>query len=662
MCSVTCNRRSMIRGVLTVGFLVVLQPITAQVILNNKQDKYAVDQVFYYRTTDRDLDITEVQERDFDPLDIGQNPSLGFDRAVHWFRFDVLNRSQTTNWLLEIGYSPLDHIEFYFPDSRGNWSLQYSGDLYPVSTRPTQHRNFVFPFSLRNEMTHSVIVKVMSTSSIQVPFTVWSTAGLNGESYDDQFWHGLFYGMMIIMVLYNLFTYFVIGDRSTLYYVLTLLAATTVIAFLQGYMFFYLYPEYPEWNQFFHAFSPPFFIVASTLLTRSFLDLQKFSFLLDRTLLAIAIVTLGLGIITIGLGDYVTYTPLHVLGVLDFCIILISALYCFYRNYQPARYFLIAWGLLMIVGVFLSLHNLGLIESNWLANNGLYMVGVFQSLLLSLALGDRLNIMQHEQSVTREIQLRLESEAKEKLEREVMLRTEEIRSKHRELENSNTVKDKLFSIVSHDLKGPLNSLRGILEGVRLGALSQEDHAMLMKRIGEQLHLTSDFLDNLLQWSRTQLQGENFVPKLERFSMRDLLGSCTRLLVDDFRQKNIALKMNVQGDYHVIADMNMIDTVLRNLVSNALKFTMPGGRVELIVAKLENMVRVDVRDNGIGIPTDHLDTLFTLQGITTAGTREEKGTGIGLVVCREFVERNGGTIRAFSTAGQGSTFTFTVPAG
>jgi signal transduction histidine kinase len=276
-------------------------------------------------------------------------------------------------------------------------------------------------------------------------------------------------------------------------------------------------------------------------------------------------------------------------------------------------------------------------------------------------MSDRINDLRLQYQRVKDHQLQVESRARETLEEEVASRTEEIARKHLLLEETNAVKDKLFSVVSHDLKGPLKTLRGIMEGVQIGALSKDELQELMKKIGEQLNLTSDFLDNLLQWSRTQLQGESFVPHKERFSIQELVEQCAKLLGPEFDQKQILLKLTINSDANALADRNMIETVVRNLISNALKFTKPGGRVEVIVSRQDELVRIDVRDNGVGISSDHAERLFTLQGVTTAGTREEKGTGIGLVVCKEFVERNNGRIKVTSNPGTGSMFSFTLPA-
>jgi signal transduction histidine kinase len=232
--------------------------------------------------------------------------------------------------------------------------------------------------------------------------------------------------------------------------------------------------------------------------------------------------------------------------------------------------------------------------------------------------------------------------------------------KNAQLEESNKIKDKLFSIVSHDLRGPLISLQGVLDMVEMDSLSQEDLRRYTNKVGDRLHHTADFLENLLQWSRMQMQGEKFVPVAEKFPLQHLLISATQVLRAEAERKTIQLLVDAP-QIDAYADMNMLQTVVRNLVSNAIKFTHPAGRIDVTAARRDEFIVVRVTDSGIGIPEDQIGKLFTMYGITKPGTQLEKGTGIGLAVCKEFVERNGGTIKVESTEGLGTTFEFTIPA-
>lgn len=192
----------------------------------------------------------------------------------------------------------------------------------------------------------------------------------------------------------------------------------------------------------------------------------------------------------------------------------------------------------------------------------------------------------------------------------------------------------------------------------MGALSPEEFDTLAGTIEVQLHQTSYLLENLLHWSKTQMEGESFTPA--NTEIQAIFSETLHLFDREFNQKKIQPVNLLQAKIMAFADTNMIRTVLRNLVSNALKFTSPNGKITLNAKLLGRDILISIQDTGMGIPSRYLKNIFTLQGITTVGTREEKGTGIGLVLCKEFVEKNGGKIWVESKEGEGTTFYFTIP--
>lgn len=613
--------------------------------------------LYYFQEAGMQRAMQQVMKEKFLPLAKEISPSLGFNKNNHWFRLDLDNQSGQKDWLMEFAYAPLDHLEIFFQNETGQWQSKVSGDEFPVSSREFNHRNIVFPMAVAAGK-QSVYIKLKSSSSLYLPIVMWKADAFYNAQLRQEFAHGIFYGILIIMIFYNLFLYFSIRDVNTLYYIFTLLAGINVIAFFQGYGFYFLYPEHPELNPFFTILGGPLFIVASGLLARSFLDLGRFNFWLDRILLAITIVTILAALNITTLTEAFSYKSIHLLMVFNCLLILISAVYCFYKKYRPARYFLLAWISLLLAVTFFSLRNLGFIHSNWLTESSLYFGGIMQTLLISLALGDRINILTKENQQTKEIAIKQEQLMKDRLEKTVVSRTEEIRSKNERLEEVNGVKDKLFSVISHDLKGPLNSLRGTLSLLQFNVLSPADLQKVTETISSQLQDTSNLLDHLLQWGRTQIQGINFNPQL--IKMNEVIESAVAVLRHEFSVKGVEMTVTLSQECEVVADEVMLSTVVRNLLSNALKFTPEQGEVRIETRVYDSMIIVMISDSGVGIPPVYRDGLFTLAGVTTLGTREEKGTGIGLVLCREFVERNGGAIWVESEEGTGSKFSFSVP--
>ncbi|WP_460612523.1 sensor histidine kinase [Hymenobacter seoulensis] len=230
-----------------------------------------------------------------------------------------------------------------------------------------------------------------------------------------------------------------------------------------------------------------------------------------------------------------------------------------------------------------------------------------------------------------------------------------------ELNRLNRTKDTLFSIISHDLRGPLSSLYSLLALLKLGQMPAERLAMQSERVTRMLDSTLHLLDNLLNWSASQLKGEAGA-RAERLRLDFLADETVALLHGDAERKGIALLNEVPEGCLVRADVNMTRLVLRNLLNNALKFTNAGGHITLGARRQNQWWEIRVEDTGIGIdPADHHRVLGQGSHFSTTGTANEKGTGLGLRLCQEFVERNGGTLSFSSTPGQGSAFWFTLPA-
>jgi len=236
---------------------------------------------------------------------------------------------------------------------------------------------------------------------------------------------------------------------------------------------------------------------------------------------------------------------------------------------------------------------------------------------------------------------------------------EELAALTRELEVANLAKEKLFSIVSHDLRGPLGNLRATLALLEEGDLRQEEFRGMLGELRHEVDYASDCLDTLLTWSAGQLQA--IQPVFTAVPLRAIGHDCLVLLHESAARKRIALENAIPAETQVRADKDQLSAILRNLVSNALKFTPAGGVVRLSAGEEGGGWRVSVSDNGIGMSHERLRQLFDPnRTVSSFGTENEKGLGLGLQICREFVGNHGGTLCAESAEGSGSTFYFTLP--
>jgi PAS domain S-box-containing protein len=240
------------------------------------------------------------------------------------------------------------------------------------------------------------------------------------------------------------------------------------------------------------------------------------------------------------------------------------------------------------------------------------------------------------------------------------LRQEEIILKNDLLQALNAEKDKFFSIIAHDLRSPFSSFLGLTQLIsdELGSLSQKEIKNMADNMRKSAKNLYTLLENLLEWSKMQRGQMDFNPV--RFNLLKRIKNCTEMVFGQANIKNVVLSTDISENLEIVADEHMFDTVIRNLVSNAIKFTPVGGRIS-ISARLSGKDRVEIRisDTGIGMSPDLLSKIFKLdQQTSRKGTAGEPSTGLGLLLCKEFIEKCGGEIWAESEVGKGSTFHFT----
>jgi two-component system, sensor histidine kinase and response regulator len=234
----------------------------------------------------------------------------------------------------------------------------------------------------------------------------------------------------------------------------------------------------------------------------------------------------------------------------------------------------------------------------------------------------------------------------------------QIEAQATELDRLNIVKDKIFSILAHDLKAPLDSLWGMVKLIDEENLTQTEFEEYLPIISQNLGNNSILLENLLIWSRSQMKGMNV--QISRINLKKLVEENIHFLLSSGYYKGQVVENYVAENIEVEADKNMIDIVFRNLLTNALKFTKEGDQIVVDIKESDNVYTVCVSDQGTGISEEGLKKLFGKDFHSTNGTHQEKGTGLGLILTKELVQKNKGEIWAESTLGMGSTFCFTLP--
>lgn len=241
----------------------------------------------------------------------------------------------------------------------------------------------------------------------------------------------------------------------------------------------------------------------------------------------------------------------------------------------------------------------------------------------------------------------------------VEIRNHQILLQKNELEQSNAEKNKLMSIISHDLRAPLVNIQNYLELLNENAVDNTQRINLEQNLLTATNHTMQMLSNLLYWSKNQMDGQNI--HLHRVNLLQTLQSTLEMEQMQASKKDIRFHYDVEEKLDVMADADMLQLVVRNLVSNAIKFTATGGAINVLAKTADKHVKITISDNGIGIDLNKQATLFSADTEVTYGTNNEKGAGLGLLLCKEFIERQNGKITFESTPGIGSNFYIYIPA-
>ncbi|MBU0481527.1 MAG: response regulator [Proteobacteria bacterium] len=326
-----------------------------------------------------------------------QNPNMGFSASAFWLRFTpAANFSTDRKWLLEFAYPLLDQVEVYLPDGKGGFFRKTTGDAQPFASREIQNRNLLVILPQEALSGSPIYVKVKSESTLSFPVNIWSARAFIKKSHNEQFILGIYYGIILVMIIYSLLLLFTLKDIGYLYHLIFIVTFGMFQIIMNGTAYEYLWPEMIWWN----SNSLPVFICLScfgaTAFTRNFLETKRQSPLLDRILAVCSALGLFSALLPF-LSNYVVSIKVAASEAF-ICIIfiMITAILCMKRKYRPARYFILAWSMFYIGIIVLVVRAFGFLNNDFLFIYGPQIGSALTVILLALALADRINIMKEE--------------------------------------------------------------------------------------------------------------------------------------------------------------------------------------------------------------------------------------------------------------------------
>lgn len=592
------------------------------------------------------------------------NVHFGTNQNPIWFYADINNQT-TEEVILEIGYPILDTINFYLVRNGVVVKEVTTGSSFVFEKREILGNYFKFIIPPGQ---YQIFFRIRSFYNVQFPAKLYSWMSLNYENSVESILQGIYIGFVILIVLYNLFFFFSIRDYIYVWYILHVVATAIITLHLNGYTFKYLWPEWPIINQ-----NEPLIYglgIFTTLFSIKFLRPETYSRFWNMVLWGVFWVNVPVFILPFVGEKLLANVLVQLVGSIGCFLMLVAGIALMLRGYRPAVFYVIAFSFLLL-GVIVSI----MARMNVLPNIPVFVhasqIGSgFDMVLLSLAVADRVNEGLKERKKLKN-QLLKEAIEKENIIRqqnlmlkdEVDRQTSDLKKANLALEKAaselrakNEYQNKLLTIVGHDLKGSLANVTGLLELYR-GKPETIDRDTFELIYSSALNTTT-ILQNLLVFA--QINNSDLRPGKSVFNISTLLNRVIAQIKPQASNKRINLSILCPTETEIRADEFYLEVVLRNLLTNAIKFTPPGGKVNVLVKELSSdKIEISVNDTGVGMSEERIQNFFSKNGdFTTAGTSGEKGTGIGRILIKELVDAMNGTVSIASEPGKGTTFTLT----
>jgi signal transduction histidine kinase len=652
-------------------------------IIINPEESYKSGfgkQVYFYIDKEHSLKIEDISKNEFQDkfvLSENENPQFGYTSDTIWLRLNLIDTNPSKrDWLLEIGYSGLDLIEFYsYRDN--SWKKKVYGDLLPFTSRDFDYRNYLIRLDISAEASHTYYFRVKTNTSLVIPLSLYEAKTILENKFMVEGLFFFFYGVLVVMIFYNGFIFITFRSLSYFYYSLSTFFLLLFYLVHLGHGFQYFWGN----SVLVQNYMAPISIAISWIFvmefTFHFLALSKISTRLYKSIRILQVLHLLL-LPLLFYSLLLVNIILTLFGLVNVFLILIAAFISLKSGNKSARFFLIGWSILIIGFLLLTFKSLGILPTNALTSNAMQFGSMFELIFLSLALAEKYRFIQEENIQIQSELLKNQILYSKTLADKINERTNELNVSLDSVRNTNSqlneyaeklrilnaTKDKFFSIIAHDLRNPFIGIMGLLDSLlieaqRIGSNSTEKNVARLQMAINSSKAAYNLLENLLQWAKSQKGEINFNPR--NISFHKLLDNTISLVKANALKKNISIKEKLIEDEIIFVDELLIDTVLRNLISNAIKFTFPNGTITISTSKSDEFLFITIKDNGLGIQEDNIDKLFKIESkFTRLGTENETGTGLGLILCKEFIELHGGSITVESELEKGSKFTITLP--
>lgn len=600
-------------------------------LLSDNEEQYDID----------DLVSKQVDHLFIQPETFEKKP--GFFPITKWLKVEIDNQASENDWLLEFAFPLIYEIHVYVEDDDGVHQEINSGAMQAFSNRDIHHRHFLYNLNIAYGEKKNLYILLKGGADLHPPINIWEKDAFLERVSTEYLFQGLFYGMILVMIVYNLFIFISLRFRAYLFYVISISLSLLAYMALNGDAYKLLWPKAPVWNLISVSTLVSLSCVFILLFTRDFLETNRYlpKFKYVTWLLMICN---GLILVFLLFDLYLALNMMFLTTFLTFSSIITVGFMSLMKGVRAARFFVIGW-LVFLGGTFITILERAVIIPYSIvteyAGQGAMVVEV---VLLSLALADKISIIRKEKLV-----------AEQKLRESQAMAIENF-------QRADKLKDDFLAITSHELRTPLYGMIGIAESLRdgvAGNVSSDVRKQLDMIVlsGNRLsHLVNDILDF------SKLRHESMVIQLKSVQLADVIKVVFTVCKPLLKDKNIRLVKRVEGDLPpVIADPDRLQQIMYNLIGNAIKYTDEGEVVVTANVIHGDEIAVMVSDTGKGISKEAQKVIFEpFQQGATDHDSSVSGAGIGLGVAKYLVNLHGGDLTVESEVGVGSIFMFHLP--
>ncbi|MFC1670638.1 7TM diverse intracellular signaling domain-containing protein [Spirochaetota bacterium] len=616
--------------------------------LNNDRNTYPLgSHLEVHEDSEKKYNINTIQNAPFiKPPDRGAL-NFGFTSSAIWARFKItIPPNNITQWFLEVGYPLIDKVELYMPDRKKTYTVKRYGDTFPFSRRDLEYQNFTFSLKTKPG-TYTYYVRIESTGSISLPLTIHSQKKIIKKANNLQIFLGIFYGALTITMVVNLFIALYNRDKAFLFYSIYIVSFILVSLALSGTGFQYIWRNFPEINSMVPLilFICIFWVL---MFTRAFLHTKDIIPDSDRIVLFL----LAISILGVLASPFVPYSIGIRLGafyvILLVPILLITGLVSLKAGVRQARFYLLAFSFFLLGSLITSLNRFGVLQSNVFTVWAFHSGTLLQVFCLSLALGDRINVLQEESETAQSKALEYHKQLADSLQR------------------SDRLKDEFLNNLSHELKTPLQVMYSYAELIRD---EDEKDPETLKSYGEKIYGNIDKLKTYIE-DIVLITDLSSHPALNTtgINLSSLVNKCIDKYSKVISEKNLNINIGISKNTKIMADEKYMQKAIENVIKNAIQFNKLNGDIffTAMAKKHENesdiCISLCIEDSGIGIPPENIDDIWEkFYRVDNSLTYKVSGVGIGLFLAKRIIELHGGKIKAESILGMGSKFTITLRA-